>query len=145
MKLRKLTPQFVKYIPKEIEAGTIYISMEFATATHKCCCGCGSMIVTPFSPTLWKLYFDGESITLRPSIGNWSFPCQSHYWIKRNEVQWDRQFSDEEIHAVRNLGSLDQEMYYSGRSTEQTEETEAPAKLYVREIWWHRLKRSLFR
>jgi len=145
MKLKKLTPQFVKYIPKEIEAGIIYISMEFATATHKCCCGCGSMIVTPFSPTFWKLYFDGESISLRPSIGNWSFPCQSHYWINRNEVQWDRQFSDEEIHSVRNLASLEREMYRRGRSTEQTEETEAPAKVYVRETWWHRLKRHLFR
>ena len=144
MRLSKLTPQFVKYIPKEIEAETIYISMEFATASHRCCCGCGSIVVTPLSPTFWKLYFDGETISLRPSIGNWSFPCQSHYWITGNEVRWDRQFSNEEIHAVRNLASVEREIYDNIKSTRQTKETEAPAKRYVRKNWWYHIKRRLF-
>lgn len=25
---------------------------------------------------------------LRPSVGNWSFPCQSHYWIDNGRVRW---------------------------------------------------------
>jgi len=27
-------------------------------------------------------------VSLAPSIGNWSFPCNSHYWITGNEVRW---------------------------------------------------------
>ena len=33
--------------------------------------------------------FDGRTISLNPSIGNWSYPCRSHYWIKGNRVVWD--------------------------------------------------------
>jgi hypothetical protein len=146
MRLRKLTPQFVKYIPREVEAGVIYISMEFATANHRCCCGCGYLVVTPFSPTSWKLYFDGESISLRPSIGSWSFFCKSHYWITRNEVLWDRQFSDEEINAVRDFTSLERERYYSKESKLEREESESrtAAKLQEPTNLWQRLKRRFW-
>ena len=72
-----LQPKFVEFIPKDLEDGIIYISMEYATATHKCVCGCGLRVVTPFSPTDWTLIYDGKSVSLDPSIGNWSFPCGS--------------------------------------------------------------------
>jgi hypothetical protein len=48
----------------------------------KCCCGCGHEVVTPFSPTDWKLTFDCVSVSLYPSIGNWSPPCRAHYFIE---------------------------------------------------------------
>ena len=32
---------FVSTIPDELQEGVIYVSIEFATAAHKCCCGCG--------------------------------------------------------------------------------------------------------
>jgi len=83
-----LNHEFVEFIPNIIENDTIYISISFATATHLCCCGCGIKVVTPFSPSDWKLTFDGESISLHPSIGNWQFPCRSHYWIRENKVVW---------------------------------------------------------
>ena len=39
--------------------------------------------------------FDGETISLRPSIGNWNTPCRSHYVINRNRIieagPWDEQ------------------------------------------------------
>ena len=96
-----LKHKFVEYIPDELQDGVIYISIEFATASHKCVCGCGLEVVTPFTPTDWKLIFDGESVSLDPSIGNWSFPCQSHYWIKRNKIKWSYQWSKEKIQAGR--------------------------------------------
>jgi len=85
-----LRHEFVEYIPEDqdIRKGTIYISIRFATATHLCCCGCGNKVVTPIWPTGWKLIFDGKTISLDPSIGNWSFACQSHYWIRHNKVKW---------------------------------------------------------
>jgi hypothetical protein len=46
--------------------------------------------------------FDGESVWLRPSIGNWSFPCRSHYWIVRaGQVRWARTWSEEEVRSAR--------------------------------------------
>lgn len=92
---------FVDAIPEKLEDRTLYISIEYATATHKCCCGCGLEVVTPLTPTDWKLIFDGETVSLTPSIGNWSFPCRSHYWIERNAVKWAAQMSEAQIRAVR--------------------------------------------
>ena len=74
-----LDTEFVMSIPDSLAERTLYVSMEYATVTHKCCCGCGLEVVTPLSPTDWKLTFDGVSVSLDPSIGNWSFPCRSHY------------------------------------------------------------------
>lgn len=78
--------KFVELIPDDIETGTIYITLQYCTAIHKCVCGCGNEVVTPISPNDWKLTFDGKSISLYPSIGNWRFPCRSHYWIVKNNV-----------------------------------------------------------
>lgn len=84
MKTIKLKPQFVESVPERLEFGVLYVSMTYATAIHRCACGCGMEVV----PTDWKLYFDGENVTLEPSIGNWSFPCRSHYWIRGGKVRW---------------------------------------------------------
>ena len=108
----KLSHKFVKNIPEQLEDGTIYISIDYATAIHKCCCGCGREVVTPFSPTDWTLIFDGKTISLRPSIGNWSFACQSHYWITNNEVEWARKWAKEEIAQGRNEDIAKKEAYY---------------------------------
>jgi hypothetical protein len=45
--------------------------------------------------------FDGETVSLNPSIGNWSLPCKSHYWIRKGQIRWARTFNDSEIAAVR--------------------------------------------
>ncbi|HEY5211601.1 MAG TPA: DUF6527 family protein [Acidobacteriaceae bacterium] len=96
-----LAHEFVELIPDRLEDGKIYISIPYATVAHRCCCGCGNEVVTPLSPTDWKLIFDGQTISLDPSIGNWSFPCQSHYWIKKNNVKWDQQWSNVKVAAGR--------------------------------------------
>ena len=55
--------------------GILYVSMEYATATHLCACGCGLTVVTPISPTDWQISYNGRTVSLYPSIGNRSFPC----------------------------------------------------------------------
>lgn len=44
--------------------------------------------MTPLTPADWKLTFDGETVSLYPSIGNWNFPCRSHYWLTKNRIEW---------------------------------------------------------
>lgn len=77
--------RFVENIPEIIEEGIIYITVIYGTAVHKCACGCGNEVVTPFSKSDWKLLFDGI-VSLMPSIGNWNFDCKSHYWITDSRV-----------------------------------------------------------
>jgi len=87
-KTKLFDPQFAEFIPTELEQGRLYISIPYATATHLCACGCGEKVITPFTPTDWSLIYDGETVSLKPSIGNWSFSCRSHYVISRNRVRW---------------------------------------------------------
>src|SRR3989344_5109341 len=108
----KLSHKFVKNIPDTLENGVVYVSMDYSTAIHKCCCGCGNEIVTPLSPTDWKLSFDGETISLYPSIGNWSLPCQSHYWITDNEVEWASRWTKRQIERGRIEEEQDKEKNY---------------------------------
>lgn len=101
MRLTQIRHEFVSFAPDVLQAGVVYVALEYGTVLHLCCCGCGNQVVTPLSPARWGLWFDGESISLSPSIGNWSFPCRSHYWIEHSEVLWDRPFSDAEVAGVR--------------------------------------------
>jgi len=112
-----LQHEFVEFVPDRLTTGTIYISIPFATVAHSCCCGCGKEVVTPLSPTDWKLTFDGETVSLDPSIGNWSFACQSHYWITRNRVMWSGQWSDEQIQAGRTRDAMAKHKHYAGKGT----------------------------
>ena len=76
------------------------MSATYSTAAHLCCCGCGKEVVTPLSRAQWVLTFDGH-VSLRPSIGNWTLPCRSHYVIDRRRVRWARSFSDAAIRSNR--------------------------------------------
>lgn len=90
--------KFVEFIPDELEEGILYITVEYKSAVHLCACGCGNKVITPITPNGWKLTYNGASITLSPSIGNWNFECRSHYWIRRNEVveaeSWSQEYVD---------------------------------------------------
>jgi len=117
-----LTYRFVEHIPRDIQEGIIYISMVFSTAIHKCCCGCGQEVVTSFGRTDWQLTFDGESISLDPSIGNWSFDCKSHYWIRHNKVIWAPRWSQKKIDASRAYDKWLRDRYF--KRTKEEEENE---------------------
>jgi hypothetical protein len=101
MRLTLVQPSFVDFMPDHFESGIIYISRRYSTATHLCCCGCGLKVVTPLKPAKWHLAENGGAVSLNPSIGNWSFPCKSHYWIKGNNVQWAGAMSAAAIAKVR--------------------------------------------
>lgn len=133
-----LRHEFVEYIPDNLNDNTIYVSIKFATAAHKCCCGCGNEVFTPLSPTDWKLIFNGKSISLEPSIGNWSFKCKSHYWIRHNNVIWAAQWSQEEIDAARIYDRSAKEKYFGDASSSET--TEKPHNNKQKQSFWMQLK-----
>jgi hypothetical protein len=97
----KIKHKFVQYIPDEIENNTLYISIDFGTAVHKCMCGCGNEVVTPLSPTDWEMIYNGETVSLYPSIGNLGFKCESHYWITHGKVKFVEKWSSTKIRANR--------------------------------------------
>lgn len=113
MKYDHVTFEFVELMPAELKPGVVYVSMPFATASHLCLCGCGEKVVTPFSPTDWKLTFDGESISISPSIGNWDFRCKSHYWISRNKVHWAPVWSKEQVLAAGQREDAEKEAFFT--------------------------------
>lgn len=109
---KRLEHRFVENIPDRLEAGILYVSMEYATSAHSCCCGCGEEVVAPFTPTDWKMTFDGETISLRPSIGNWTLKCRSHYVIERGRVIEAAPWSDEQVAAERRRDRGAKERFY---------------------------------
>lgn len=136
----RLRHEFVEYIPEGPENGVLYVSMPYATAVHNCCCGCGREVVTPFSPTDWKLLFDGESVSLTPSIGNWSFDCQSHYWIERDVVRWAGRWSREEVEAGRRRDQIAKAHQYGNSGTAEPPVGSTSSK----RSWWGRMADWVF-
>jgi hypothetical protein len=147
MKHARLNHQFVEYIPETIKTGVLYVSITFATAVHKCCCGCGLEVVTPFTPTDWRITFDGETVSLSPSIGNWNFPCRSHYIIDRGRVLGARSWSEHQVAAERQRDRRAKAGFYAARSAAfeapvaPVNESAAPNREGLWSTikrWWHR-------
>jgi len=120
-----LAYEFVEVIPDDLKERTLYISITYCTAVHKCCCGCGREVVTPLSPTSWQLIFDGKTVSLYPSIGSWSLPCQSHYFITKNKVVWAPKWSKKRIEKGRAQEARARERYYS--NTQHLDAGETPS------------------
>jgi hypothetical protein len=138
-----LKHEFVEFIPEDLDEGTVYVSIRFATASHKCCCGCGNKVVTPIRPTDWKLIFDGKTISLDPSIGNWSFPCRSHYWIRNNQIQWAGQWSEVDVNAGRAHDSNVKQKYFDASRQEVAQSGPRKAEGNARPSRWRRIKNWL--
>jgi len=131
-----LKHQFVEFIPDQLEQGTIYVSIRFATASHLCCCGCGNRVVTPIQPTDWKLIFDGKTVSLDPSIGNWSFPCQSHYWIRNDSVKWAPKWSREQIERGRVRDEFAKQTYFGAAAPPTEDSADSPVTTKPKRSWW---------
>jgi hypothetical protein len=114
-RISRLEPEFVEFMPKELQSGKLYVSMIYATTQHLCACGCGVKVVLPLSPAEWNLRFDGESVSISPSVGNWEYSCRSHYWIEKNRVRWAGTWTETQIEAGRKRDQADLETLFAER------------------------------
>jgi uncharacterized protein DUF6527 len=134
-----LAHEFVEFIPDELKERTLYISITYCTAVHKCCCGCGREVVTPLSPTSWQLTFDGKTVSLEPSIGSWSLPCQSHYFITKNRVVRARKWSEKQIARGRAREARAKERYdakkHSAVAAAETSSSPLPSTEPKESVW----------
>lgn len=91
MKTEELELKRVHFIPQsdEMREGVLYYSEDFSVAVHLCPCGCGRQVVTPIGARMsgWDFKADGDGRpTLHPSVGNFQFPCRSHYFVRHGRV-----------------------------------------------------------
>ena len=114
--VQKIIHKFVEYIPDVLDDGVLYIAIEYGTVIHKCCCGCGEEVATPLTPTDWRLIFNGETISIYPSIGNWDYKCKSHYFILKNRIIWANQWTKEKIQNGREFDRYQKRLFYTGES-----------------------------
>lgn len=131
--MKMLQHRFVDSIPVDIEDNVLYISIPFCTAIHRCVCGCGKEVVTPLSPTDWQLTFDGKTVSLYPSIGNWNFDCRSHYFITKSKVEHVRKWKDWEVEYGRQYDVQSKERYYGTQG--------AKTNVPVKRKFWKRFKK----
>lgn len=145
MRQSKFTPEFIESIPETLEDGKIYVSIRYRTSSHLCACGCRNKVVTPLKPAKWKICFDGDTISLFPSIGNWQFPCKAHYWIDKNNVRWSKPWTSAEILEGRQRDAEELHDYYLEKNLSSVEKVEAAkedfrARSLLKKVWRH-LKR----
>ena len=108
----RLEHRFVKHIPERLEPGVLYVSMEYATAAHSCCCGCGEEVVTPFTPTDWKMTFDGETISLVAVDRQLDLALPLTLRDRPRAGPRGRPWSDAQIAAERRRDKAAKERYY---------------------------------
>jgi len=133
--------RFVEFVPEVLENSVLYVSLAYGTVSHRCACGCGREVVTPLTPTDWKLIFDGETVSLYPSIGNWNFPCRSHYWIRNNRVEWAEDWSECQVDGTLARDRALKESYYGANKKVPAVPLDTPAaskkiSSKFRPRWW---------
>ncbi|WP_340682631.1 DUF6527 family protein [Amycolatopsis coloradensis] len=138
-----ITHKFVETVPDHVEDGIVYVSLTYATAVHRCCCGCGHEVVTPLHPKQWSITFNGEAISLSPSIGNWSFACRSHYWIRAGHIHTARTYTRAEITHLRADDQVLLDQHYAHRPQRPPDDpTESSPKWRGGiKAWFQRLRR----
>lgn len=145
MKASFITPVFVDNIPDRLEEGILYVCNRYKIAAHKCCCGCGEEVITPLTPADWSIRKHAKTVSLWPSIGNWSFSCKSHYMIRRNQIVWAGRMSQRQIDRVRARDKADKDAYIAAvnrQKEQQTTSTSIGAKLWQAFLrWWQALKK----
>jgi hypothetical protein len=65
--------------------------------------------------------YDGETISLWPSIGNWTLACRSHYVIERNQVIEARPWSDRQVAGERHRDHAAKARHYGVSAGPPTE------------------------
>lgn len=120
MTIKRIDYELVEFIPEQLEDGILYISEPYKMAAHKCCCGCGEEVITPLNPTDWSVKFKDGRVSLHPSIGNWSFACRSHYWIRNGHIHWSYEMSKEEIQRGRDWDKQLKDKYFDDLNREHS-------------------------
>lgn len=149
MAVNAMTHEFVEAIPAYLQEGILYVSLRYATAVHKCACGCGTKVVTPISSATWQIIFDGDAVSLVPSVGNWALPCRSHYWIRGGRILWAEPWTADEVAAGLVRDAQDVESYFNQRQhheerLEDQRDAVRPSDQKDRH-WWHKFWRWLTR
>lgn len=139
MQINRLTHNFVDTIPEQLVPGMLYIALRYKTATHLCCCGCGNEVVTPLSPAQWRITFDGETVSLSPSVGNWNLPCRSHYIIKTGHVLQAEAWSDRQVAYGQVRDKRAREAYYDRKASPSVKISGYTPEEALG--WWARLSR----
>lgn len=127
---------FVRSFPDRLDDGVLYVSIDFANTAHRCMCGCGQEVYAQLSSRDWSMTFDGETVSLHPSIGNWSFPCQSHYWLRRGSVSWADQWSKEQIERGRAADRFAKSQEPEGRANGAAADETPTAGFVARFVRW---------
>jgi len=138
--------RFTECIPRELEQGVLYISRKYNTASHLCCCGCGLKVVTPLSQAKWQLRERDGHVSLHPSIGNWGFPCRSHYWIRDSRVIWAGDMTEDQVRAVRKRDArlLDEYIRSEQPALPRTDDTGKPKQPGLLMSFWQWVKVFFF-
>jgi hypothetical protein len=144
---KTLEHRFVESFPDRLKPGLLYVSLEYGSAAHSCCCGCGEEVVTPLSPTDWNITYDGETITLHPSVGSWTLSCRSHYVIRRGRVIEAPPWTDAEVAAERCRDRRSKASYFGVEASAPAPTLLPEAAVEAAETpeppvgsWWQRLR-----
>ena len=139
-RLHELCPEFVEEIPASPEPGKLYVACRYRAVIHLCACGCGAKISTPLHPTGWRISFDGDTVSLHPSVGNWSEKCQSHYHIRDNQVLWGGRISRSRVRDIRRQRDWELDRYYNLK-----EDGTPPSPSPQEKLRFRNLVRKIFR
>jgi len=118
--IERLELRRVRLVPPVLESGVLYVSEEFEVAGHLCACGCGNKVMVPLGETDWSFEDAHGGPTLRPSIGSWQLPCQSHYWISAGRIRWASKWTPEQIESGRRAEEERRTAYFEARKVRRT-------------------------
>lgn len=131
-----LTTCFVDRIPEQLTDGMLYVSMEYGTVVHRCACECGGEVITPLTPTDWTLIYNGDGVSLRPSISNSSSGCGAHYFVTDSTVRWCRPLTPVQTAGRQARDRFAKDVYYADATSSETPLVAAPS-------WARRVLRRL--
>ncbi len=101
MSINEFELQVVRRVPENLQEGILYVCFECDVVVHLCACGCGEKVVLQIDPNFWRVLYDGETVSLYPSIGNYQYSCRSHYWIEQNRVKWVHDLPEKTIRQTK--------------------------------------------
>lgn len=125
MRTKRWEAIWVEDMPEVMEEGKVYISVKHRLTEHICACGCKSEVSLPLGRSEWRIEYDGETVSILPSVGNWRLPCRSHYIIQENTTRWCKLWSTREAVAGRIRDRQEKEQDIIRKQKERT--------------WWKRI------